>query len=89
MSGRIGAIDVVESNPNIIYVGAATGGVWKSINGGTTWTPIFDSQPVSSIGAIAINQSNPNIVWVGTGETAVRNSAGVGFRCNVCSKPDR
>lgn len=78
MSGRIGAIDAVESNPNIIYVGAATGGLWKSTNGGTTWTPIFDDQPVSSIGAIAINQSNPNIVWVGTGEAAPRNSVGVG-----------
>ena len=78
MSGRIGAIEAVASNPNIIYVGAATGGVWKSTNGGTTWIPIFDKQPVSSIGAIAVNQTNPNIVWVGTGEAAVRNSAGVG-----------
>lgn len=78
MSGRIGAIDAVASNPNIIYVGTATGGLWKSANGGVTWTPVFDKQPVSSIGAIAINQSNPNIVWVGTGEGAVRNSAGVG-----------
>ncbi len=78
MSGRIGAIDAVASNPNIIYVGAATGGLWKSVDGGTTWTPIFDDQPVSSIGAIAVNQSNPNIVWVGTGEGALRNSAGVG-----------
>jgi len=78
MSGRIGAIDAVQSDPNIIYVGAATGGVWKSTDGGVTWKPIFDEQPVASIGAIAINQSNPNIVWVGTGEGAVRNSAGVG-----------
>ncbi|MEA2006152.1 MAG: hypothetical protein U9O50_07870 [Acidobacteriota bacterium] len=78
MSGRIGAIDAVVSNPNIIYVGAATGGLWKSIDGGITWTPIFDDQPVSSIGAIAINQHNPNIVWVGTGEAAPRNSVGVG-----------
>jgi len=59
-------------------VGAATGGLWKSANGGITWTPVFDAQPVSSIGAIAINQSNPNIVWVGTGEAAPRNSVGVG-----------
>ncbi len=78
MSGRIGAIDAVVSNPNIIYVGAATGGLWKSTNGGLTWTPIFDKQPVSSIGAIAINQSNPDIVWVGTGEASPRNSVGVG-----------
>ena len=78
MSGRIGAIDAVASNPNIIYIGAATGGLWKSIDGGITWEPIFDDQPVSSIGAVAINQSNPNIVWVGTGEAAPRNSVGVG-----------
>jgi len=78
MSGRIGAIDVAVSDPNIIFVGAATGGLWKSANGGITWTPVFDAQPVSSIGAIAINQSNPNIVWVGTGEAAPRNSVGVG-----------
>ncbi|MBE0461671.1 MAG: hypothetical protein IBX60_08570 [Candidatus Aminicenantes bacterium] len=78
MSGRIGAVDAVVSNPNIIYVGAATGGLWKSIDGGITWTPIFDEQQVSSIGAIAINQHNPNIVWVGTGEAAPRNSVGVG-----------
>ncbi len=78
MSGRIGAVDSVDSNPNIIYVGAATGGVWKSTDAGLTWEPVFDDQPVSSIGAIAINQSNPSIVWVGTGEAAPRNSCGVG-----------
>jgi len=78
MSGRIGAIDVVVSNPNIIYVGTATGGLWKSEDGGVTWNPIFDDQPASSIGAVAINQSNPDVVWVGTGEAAPRNSAGVG-----------
>jgi photosystem II stability/assembly factor-like uncharacterized protein len=78
MSGRIGGLDVVVSNPNIIYVGAATGGIWKSVDGGLTWTAIFDDQPVASIGAIAINQSNPNIVWVGTGEATPRNSVGVG-----------
>ena len=78
MSGRIGAIDAVASNPNIIYVGAATGGLWKSEDGGITWNPLMDDQPVSSIGAITINQYNPNIVWVGTGEAAPRNSVGVG-----------
>ncbi|NIM91495.1 MAG: hypothetical protein GTO17_11170 [Candidatus Aminicenantes bacterium] len=78
MSGRIGGLDVVVSNPNIIYVGAATGGLWKSVDGGLTWKAIFDDQPVASIGAIAINQSNPNIVWVGTGEATPRNSVGVG-----------
>ncbi len=78
MSGRVAAIDAVESNPDIVFVGAATGGVWKSTNGGVTFTPVFDDQPVASIGAIAINQQNPDIVWVGTGEGNVRNSTSVG-----------
>ncbi len=78
MSGRIGAIEAVVSDPNIIYIGAATGGVWKSTNGGITWKPIFDDQPTSSIGAVAVFQANPSIVWVGTGEGNPRNSVGVG-----------
>jgi photosystem II stability/assembly factor-like uncharacterized protein len=78
MSGRIGSIDAVATDPIIIYVGAATGGLWKSADGGLTWQPVMDGQPVSSIGAIAINRSNPDIVWVGTGEAAPRNSVGVG-----------
>lgn len=53
MSGRVAAIDAVESNPDIIYVGAATGGVWKSVDGGLHFTPIFDDQPVEAIGAVA------------------------------------
>ena len=78
MSGRIAAITAVESQPDIIYVGAATGGVWKSSNGGITWAPIFDDQPVAAIGAVAVFQPNPDIVWVGTGEGNPRNSASVG-----------
>ncbi|MGB4705282.1 MAG: hypothetical protein WBI18_09470, partial [Candidatus Saccharicenans sp.] len=78
MSGRIGAIEAVASDPRIIYVGAAAGGVWKSVDGGLTWKPVFDGQPVASIGAIAVYQKNPNIVWVGTGEAAPRNSVSVG-----------
>ncbi len=78
MSGRIGAIDAVNADPNIVYVGAATGGLWKSVNGGFTWEPIMDDLPAASIGAIAINQPNPDLVWVGTGERNRRNSAGVG-----------
>ncbi|MFQ6115817.1 MAG: WD40/YVTN/BNR-like repeat-containing protein, partial [bacterium] len=78
MSGRIAAIDVVQTNPDIIYVGAATGGVWKSVNAGISWTPIFEEQPVAAIGAVAIFQPNPDIVWVGTGEGNPRNSASVG-----------
>ncbi len=78
MSGRIGDIEAVVADPNIIYVGAATGGVWKSTNGGVTWESIFDKQPLSSIGSIAVFQKNPSIVWVGTGEGNPRNSVGVG-----------
>jgi photosystem II stability/assembly factor-like uncharacterized protein len=78
MSGRVTDIQGVESNPDVLYVGAAAGGVWKSVNGGLTWKPIFDDQPVASIGAIAVNQANPDIVWVGTGEANMRNSVSVG-----------
>jgi len=78
ISGRVAAIDVVASDPNHIVVGAATGGVWISDNGGLTWESVFDDQPVASIGSIAINQSNPDIIWVGTGEGNVRNSTSIG-----------
>lgn len=78
MSGRITAIDAVVSNPDIIYAGAASGGVWKTENGGTTWSSIFDENPIINIGAIAIQQSNPSVVWVGTGEGNPRNSVNLG-----------
>jgi photosystem II stability/assembly factor-like uncharacterized protein len=78
MSGRIAAIDALASDPGTLWVGAATGGVWKSINAGTTWSPVFDGERVSGIGAIAIDPSAPDVVWVGTGEGNPRNSAGVG-----------
>jgi hypothetical protein len=78
VSGRITAIDVVSSNPRHIVIGAASGGVWISTNGGLTWTAVFDDQPVASIGSIAINQSNPDIIWVGTGEGNTRNSTSIG-----------
>lgn len=79
MSGRITAIDAVNSNPKIIYVGAASGGVWKSESGGVDWKPIFDKQPIQSIGALAIQQSNPDVIWVGTGEGNPRNSLNGGY----------
>ena len=78
ISGRVAAIDVVATDPNHIVVGAATGGVWISDNGGLTWEPVFDDQAVASIGAVAINQSSPDIIWVGTGEGNVRNSTSIG-----------
>ena len=78
MSGRITAIDAVVTNRNIIYAGSASGGLWKSVNTGITWEPIFDKETVSSIGAVAIQQSNPSVVWVGTGEGNPRNSLNSG-----------
>lgn len=77
-SGRITDIEAVHNNPNVIYAGTATGGVWKSINAGLNWDPIFDDQDFASIGAIAINQANPSIIWVGTGEGNTRNSTSYG-----------
>ncbi len=79
MSGRVAAIDAIEKDGRTtVFVGAASGGVWKSINGGTTFLPVFDRQPVQSIGAVAIDKTNPSVVWVGTGEAWVRNSVSVG-----------
>ncbi|WP_287127399.1 hypothetical protein [Candidatus Cyanaurora vandensis] len=78
MSGRVAAVEGVVRDPDTFYVGTATGGVWKTTNGGTTWNPIFDRQTTSSVGAIALDQNNPETVWVGTGEANTRNSAGVG-----------
>lgn len=77
MGGRIAALDAVKRERLIIYVGAASGGVWKSDNGGTTFKPVFDKY-TQSIGAIAIDRSKPDIVWVGTGEPWTRNSVSVG-----------
>ncbi|UCE41649.1 MAG: hypothetical protein JSV17_01265 [Candidatus Aminicenantes bacterium] len=73
--GRITDIEGVESNPYIIYAGAATGGIWKTTNAGTTWEPIFDDQPNASIGDLAVSLSNPDIIYVGTGESNNRNSS--------------
>jgi photosystem II stability/assembly factor-like uncharacterized protein len=79
MSGRIAALDAVREGQRLtIYVGAASGGVWKSTNGGTTFKPVFDKQPVQSIGAVTIDPKNPKVVWVGTGEAWTRNSVSIG-----------
>ena len=78
MGGRIDDFAVVESNPNIVYVGTASGGVWKTTNNGTTWEPIFDKESVSTIGDIAIAPSDPSVLWVGTGEPNNRQSSSWG-----------
>src|SRR3979490_2427554 len=64
MGGRIDDFAVVESNPNIVYVGTASGGVWKTTNNGMIWEPVFDKESVSTIGDIAIAPSDPSVVWV-------------------------
>jgi photosystem II stability/assembly factor-like uncharacterized protein len=78
MSGRIADIAVYEANPNIFYVGAAHGGVWKTINGGTTFEDQLQHEGVMSIGDIAVSPSNPDLVWVGTGESNNRQSTSWG-----------
>ncbi len=78
MSGRITSIDVVDNDTKTIYVGAASGGVWKSENGGTAWRSIFDDAPTQNVGAVAVQPDNPSVVWVGTGEGNPRNSMNLG-----------
>ena len=80
MSGRIAAIAARPGKDGkvTVFVGSASGGVWRSLDGGTTFRPVFDKQDVQSIGAIAIDPSNPKTVWVGTGESWVRNSVSIG-----------
>jgi photosystem II stability/assembly factor-like uncharacterized protein len=78
MGGRIDDFAVVETDPSTIYIGFATGGIWKTVNNGTTWMPIFDTYSVCSIGALAVDQRNPEILWVGTGEANNRQSSSFG-----------
>src|SRR5215472_1844671 len=79
MSGRVAAIAAAKENGRLtVYVGAASGGVWKSINGGTTFKPVFDKEAVQSIGAITIDPQSPKTIWVGTGEAWTRNSTSIG-----------
>jgi len=77
-SGRIASIEVLDRDPRVIWVGSATGGLWKSEDGGHTWEPQMDTVRVNSIGSVAVHQAAPHIVWVGTGEANTRNSMGVG-----------
>ncbi len=76
--GRVAAATGVPGRPNEFYFGAVNGGVWKSIDGGRVWLPVFDSQPVASIGAIAVAPSQPDTVYVGSGESTLRDSVGYG-----------
>jgi uncharacterized protein (TIGR03437 family) len=67
-AGRVNAVAIDPRNNNVVYIGAADGGVWKTVDGGATWTPITDDQPTLATGSIALDPSNPDIVYVGTGE---------------------
>ncbi|MFK7748413.1 MAG: WD40/YVTN/BNR-like repeat-containing protein [Kordia sp.] len=79
MSGRVTSIAVVNENPDVMYVGTASGGLWKSTSGGIKWKPLFDKEVTASVGAVAIQQSNPSVIWVGTGEGNPRNSLNGGY----------
>jgi photosystem II stability/assembly factor-like uncharacterized protein len=78
MGGRTDDFAVVESNPDVVYAGLASGGVWKTTNGGITWEPVFDGEGVSTIGDVTIAPPDPSIVWVGTGEPNNRQSSSWG-----------
>ncbi|MGH9466508.1 MAG: WD40/YVTN/BNR-like repeat-containing protein, partial [Terriglobales bacterium] len=78
MGGRVDDIAALAAQPNIAYLATATGGLWKTTDGGTAWKPVFDAEPNLSIGAVAVAPSNPSIVWVGTGEANNRQSSSWG-----------
>lgn len=76
--GRVADVEGVPGDPNIVYVGSASGGLWKTTNGGVTWKPIFERQGTISIGDVALEPNNPDVIWVGTGEGNPRNSVSFG-----------
>src|SRR5688572_111760 len=76
--GRVSRVAGVPGDPSVYYAATASGGVWKSTDGGITWTSVFDDQPISSIGSIAVSPSSPNIVYVGSGEANIRGNVAAG-----------
>jgi photosystem II stability/assembly factor-like uncharacterized protein len=78
VGNRVSAVVGVPGDPNTYYFGAASGGVFKSVDGGVHWEAVFDDQPAASIGSIAIDPINPNVVWVGTGEAHIRSNVSIG-----------
>ncbi|MBS1716171.1 MAG: hypothetical protein JSS72_00385 [Armatimonadetes bacterium] len=89
MGGRIADIAVYEKDPRTFFVASASGGLWRTDNAGTTFTPIFEQQPSASMGCVSVQQDNPNIIWVGTGECASRNSVAWGdgiYKTTDCGK---
>ena len=79
MSGRVTALAADPRNTDILYIGTASGGLWKTTNAGTTFKPVFDEQPVASIGALAVDPLRPDVIWAGTGEGNPRNSVTGGY----------
>ncbi len=78
MGGRVADVEGVPGNPNVVYVATGSGGIFKTLNGGVSWTPIFDRQNTISVGDIALEPGNPDVIWVGTGESNTRNSVSFG-----------
>src|SRR5512132_2859458 len=79
VGNRVASIAGIPGDPSIYYAGAASGGVWKTTDGGIRWVPVSDSMPVTAIGALAVAPSDPNVVWAGTGEAwAIRDSDVIG-----------
>ncbi len=78
MGGRITDVEGIPGNPRMVDVATASGGLFKTTNGGATWTPIFDHEATISIGAIAVDPHNPDVVWLGAGEANARNSVSFG-----------
>jgi len=78
VGNRVSSVAGVPGDPNVYYAGAASGGLWKTIDAGIHWSPVFDDQDVQSVGALAVAPSNPNIVWAGTGEPWIRSHISIG-----------
>jgi photosystem II stability/assembly factor-like uncharacterized protein len=76
---RVSSIAGVPGGPSVYYAGAASGGIFKTVDGGVHWQPVFDEQPVSSVGALAVAPSDPNVVWAGTGEPFIRSNISIGW----------
>ena len=79
MAGRITDVEAHPSQPKTFYVAGATGGIWKTVNAGTTFVPLWEKGPIASMGDLAIAPSNPKIIWAGTGEEDSRNSVARGY----------
>ena len=78
VGNRVASVAGVPGDPNVYYAGAASGGIWKTVDGGSHWAPIFDDQPVQAIGALAVAPSNASVVWAGTGEPWIRSHISIG-----------